>query len=174
MLVSSPVEVPATVDYSSLSLMRPVLQAIALDWELLDPREVRYVFTREEDFDADLKLLRRRYRELNDAPRVHEAMRFLDRTLINDLLAFNRTYRQHLVDQQGLGFQPMQDFTEPILETDEAYRIWDTARDSRCDYYYVTVRRQALKNLAEYLGYADFCSGNMPPIVPIWRFRQLR
>ena len=37
---------------------------LAVQWEILDPGEVRYVLTRSEDFASDLKLLRRRYHEL--------------------------------------------------------------------------------------------------------------
>ena len=36
-----------------------------------------------------------------------------------------------------------------MKETDRLYHVWDAVRDSRCDYYYVTVRRQALKKLKE-------------------------
>ena len=45
------------------SLCVPV-QVVAIQWEILDPREVRYVLTRPEDFSADLKLLWRRYQDL--------------------------------------------------------------------------------------------------------------
>ena len=47
---------------------RPRRATVALKWEILDPREVRYVLTRPEDFAADLKLLQRRYHELANAP----------------------------------------------------------------------------------------------------------
>ncbi len=53
--------------------VRPTLQTLAVSWEVLDPREMRYVLTRPEDFAADLKLLRRRHRELADAPPLQAA-----------------------------------------------------------------------------------------------------
>src|SRR5438046_8380107 len=84
-----PAEAAPTEPYVSL---RPTLQALAIHWEILDAREVRYVLTRGEDFAADLKLLRRRWHDLKDAPPLHDAMRFPDRTMINDLLSFNRAY----------------------------------------------------------------------------------
>src|SRR6476659_3289007 len=79
--------------YDAFVTVRPVLQAVAVEWELLDPRETRYVLSRPEAFTGDLKLLRRRYGELHDAPPSQDCMRFPDRALINELLKFNREYR---------------------------------------------------------------------------------
>ena len=60
-----------------------------------------------------------------------------------------------------------------LQETDQLYQIWDTVRDARCEYYYVTVRRQALKRLREALGDEAYFSGRLPPHVPLWRFQQI-
>ena len=62
-----------------LATVRTTLQKVAISWEILDSREVRYVLTRPEDFAADLKLLRRRYQELSDAPPLCDCIRFPDR-----------------------------------------------------------------------------------------------
>ena len=45
-----------------------------------------------------------------------------------------------------------------------------TVRDARSEYYYVTVRRQALVLLRHLAGNHAFYSGQLPPHVPIWRF----
>ena len=42
-------------------VLRGPLQALAIRWKILDPREVRYILARQEDFVADLNLLRRRH-----------------------------------------------------------------------------------------------------------------
>src|SRR6516164_1688378 len=91
-------DIPGRAD--EYTTLRPTLQALAIYWEILDPRERRYVLTRSEDFGSDLKLLRRRYHDLADAPPLHDCMRFPGRALINDLLSFNRAYRQHLDSRQ--------------------------------------------------------------------------
>ena len=44
------------------------------------------------------------------------------------------------------------------------------ARHAACEYYYVTVRRQALKKLKEMIGDQAYYSGSLPPHVPVWRF----
>lgn len=51
--------------------------------------------------------------------------------------------------------------------------IWDALRDVQCDYYYVAVRRQALKDLRERIGSVAYYCGTMPPAVPVWRFRRV-
>jgi hypothetical protein len=153
--------------------LRPTLQKVALSWEILDPREVRYVLTRAEDFPADLKLLRRRQRELADAPPLCDCTRFPQRTLINELLSSNRAYRQHLDSRQALDPTGRWELHEALQEADRLYQIWDTVRDARCDYYYVTVRRQALLKLREAIGPHSYYAGCLPPHVPVWRFARI-
>jgi hypothetical protein len=153
--------------------VRPILQKLAVEWEILDPREVRYKLTRTEDFASDLKELRRRYQELADAPALQDSARFPDRATISDLLAFNRAYRQHIDNRQAVELAHWWELREALQEADRLYHIWDTVRDARCDYYYVTVRRQALKRLRDLIGDEAYYSGNLPPHVPIWRFRRI-
>src|SRR5262249_4537953 len=129
LLTSGTDKADAPVPADGLSSVRPTLQALAVSWEVLDPREVRYVLTRQEDFSADLKLLRRRHRELADAPPLQDCMRFPDRTLINELLAFNRAYRQHLDNRQALEQAYWWELREAVQETERLYYIWDTVRD---------------------------------------------
>jgi hypothetical protein len=153
--------------------VRPTVQSLAIAWEILDEREVRYVLMRSDDFSGDLKLLRRRYQELADAPLLHDEMRFPDRALINDLLSFNRSYRQHLDNRQSMELTYWWELREMLQEVDRLYTIWDTVRDARCDYYYITVRRQALKKLKEMVGEVAYNNGCLPPHVPIWRFARI-
>ncbi len=172
-LLTAAPELTDNADADAFAATRPTLQSLAISWEILDPREVRYVLTRSEDFCTDLKLLRRRYRELGDAPPLYDCLRFPDRSVVNDLLSFNRAYRQHLDCRQSLELTHWWELRECVQEADRLYQIWDTVRDARCDYYYVTVRRQALKKLREMVGEAAYYSGNLPPHVPIWRFARI-
>jgi hypothetical protein len=154
--------------------MQEQLQTTAIAWEILDPREVRYVLARPEDFESDLNLLRRRYQDLADAPRVADSQRLPDRNTVNELLAFNRAYRRNLEARQPVELDRAEDLRAAQRETDRLYQVWDTVRDARCEFYYVTVRRQALKRLRELLGDGSFQDGNLPPFVPIWRFQEIR
>lgn len=150
--------------------VRPTLQALAVSWELIDPREVHCWLAPSEDFEADLKLLRRRYHDLVDAPPLADCVRFPDHELVSELLSFNRNYRQHLDDRRSFDIANSWDLHEALRETDWLYEVWDTVRDARCESYYVTVRRRALKKLRETVGPASYYAGNLPPHVPIWCF----
>ncbi len=150
--------------------VRETAQGLAVGWEVMDPRESKYVLARPEDFAGDLKLLRRRVADLAGAPPLHDCMRFPDRALVNDLLAFNRAYRQNIDALQPFDVRHASELQELLAEIDRLYQVWDLVRDARCEYYYVTVRRQALKKLRETVGDDAYYSGALPPHVPVWRF----
>jgi hypothetical protein len=162
-----------TYDSRTFGALQAELQRAALQLEIMDAREVRYIMTRPEDFASDLSLLRRRYRELADAPAIRDAERFPNREAVNELLAFNRAYRQHIGARQPVELAHWWEFRAALQETDQLYQIWDTVRDARCDYYYVTVRRQALKKLREMIGDEAYWNGDLPPHVPLWRFQEI-
>ena len=50
-----------------------------------------------------------------------------------------------------------------LKETDWLYQVWDAVRDARCEYYYVTVRRQSLKRLQTMLGADAYSAADLPP-----------
>jgi len=83
-------------------------------------------------------------------------------------LPFNRADRKNLETRQLWEADPVDAIRIVMLETDRLERVWD----AWCDFYHVTVRRQALKKLQEMLGAEDFCAGDLPPYVPEWRFSQ--
>jgi hypothetical protein len=173
-LLTSPDELKeAGWDARTYASLHAPLQTLALRWEILDPRETRYLLARPEDFAADLKLLRRRYRELEGVPAIHDCVRFPDRDTVNECLAFNRAYRQHIGVRQPVELARWWEYRAVIQETEQLYQVWDTVRDARCEYYYVTVRRQALKKLREMIGEEAYYQGRLPPHVPLWRFQEI-
>lgn len=136
------------------------LLTLAVNAELADPRER----------DFDLPTLHNRLADLADTPKLDECRRFPERKLINELLALNRSYRNYLTARQEIDSIHAEEIREAICETDQLYNVWDNLRDAQCDYYYVTVRRQAWKLLREMIGDEAFYSGRMPPHVPVWHF----
>lgn len=154
--------------------LRDSIHQLAVEWEILDPRETRYVLSRPEDFCPDLNMLRRRYQDLKDAPRVADSLRFPDRTAVNDMVQFNRSYRKHLDERQQLEASRADALRAVMWETDRLYKVWDAVRDARCEFYYVTVRRQALKKLRDLVGDDAYLAGALPPNVPTWRFNEMR
>jgi len=149
------------------------LMKFAFDAEILDERETRYVLTRAEDFESDLKMLQWRYKELTDAPFISDSFRFPDRTVVSELLVSNRGYRNYLEMRKPMELANFWWFHDAMSETDQLYQIWDLVRDARCEYYYVTVRRSALKKLRDLLGDDSYYEGYLPPYVPLWRFARI-
>lgn len=165
-------ELPPTED--RWPAVRDAVHKLAVQWEILDPRETRYILARPDDFSADINLLRRRYRDLLDAPQVDDSGRFPDRSVANELIRFNRAYRKHLDQRHELEIDRSESLRSVMRETDRLYQVWDAVRDARCEFYYVTVRRQALKKLKDMVGDDDYASGSLPPNVPMWRFDELK
>lgn len=165
-------------DSPNLKSNAGVMEAVsnmALRMELLDPREAEYNFRNEEFFGANLKFVRERYQNLHDAPFDADHYRFPCKSICDEQLGFNRQYKQWLEAQVGptrLAQFP-EDINAAIEETENLYKIWDLARDSGCEYYYVCVRREALKNLRQIIGVKNFESGKLPPVVPLWRFNRM-
>jgi len=151
----------------------PTVQELAVSWEILDPREARFLFSRPEDFRSDMSLLRQRRVDLDGAPPLHDCQRFPPREAVSEMLAFNRAYRELIEKCQVAGAAPGQDYQETLREVDRLYQVWDAVRDSRCEYYYITVRRQALKKVRTTIGDAAFYNGHYPPHVPVWRFQRI-
>jgi len=175
MLLMTPSGIPAICPPpDQFPTVRDAVHRVAVEWEILDERETRYVLTRAEDFCTDLNMLRRRRQELADAPKVADGMRFPDRITVNELVRFNRAYRRTIDERRQLEADRADSFRNAIAETDRLYQIWDSVRDARCDFYYVTVRRQALKKLRELIGDEDYNEAVLPPNVPIWRFHEMR
>ena len=170
-LLTAPVGTPEqTPQEDNWPAVRDAVHKIAVEWEIMDPRETRYVLATREDFEADLNLLRTRYTELADAPRLTDCQRLPDRRTVNELIKFNRAFRKYLEERQAWEADRIDLFSIAIQETDRMYRQWDAIRDAQCDFYYVTVRRNALKRLKDSIGEDAFSTGHMPHYVPAWRF----
>ncbi len=170
-LLTAPVGTPEqTPSDERWPAIRDAIHKTAIEWEIMDTRETRYLMAAREDFETDLNLLRARYTELADAPRLVDCLRLPERDLINDLIKFNRSYRKYLENRLMWESDRADLLHNAIQETDRLYRQWDAIRDAQCDFYYVTVRRTALKRLRDSIGPEAFSVGTMPPYVPDWRF----
>src|SRR5690606_5608267 len=108
--------------------LQTALHQVAVEWEIMDPREVNFVFARQENFVSDLNLLRQRYQDLADAPRAWDAQRFPDRGSVNELVTFNRNFRKHLETQQLIEPDRAAVFRQAARETDRLYEIYNAVR----------------------------------------------
>ena len=158
---------PNPPDFATLA---PIVQRVAITLEILDPREVTYILAKPEGWECDLNLLRCRFHDLKDAPRLADSERFPDRHILSAALSFNRELRSHWCDRAKLEIDRADILGEAVAECDSLYRVLDAARDGRADYYYTCVRRFALKRLRDDLGPEDWATGTLPMCVPTWRF----
>ena len=174
-LLTIPPGIPATCPpEADFPALRDAVHQVAVRWEILDDRETRYVLTRPADFCADLNMLRRRYRDLQDAPLVDDSLRFPERQFVNEQVKFNRAFRRHVEERRQLETDRAEGLRNVVCETDRLYQVWDSVRDARCDFYYVTVRRQALKKLRDLIGEDAYADANLPGNVPSWRFNEMQ
>lgn len=99
-------------------------------------------------------------------PALSTIARFnVDRATAQECKLFNRQYRNHLVQCIAL-YPDNQTLQNALKDTDKLYQIWDDYTDATCDYYYIHIRRQALKKLQDY--------SSLPPHVPFWHFIEVR
>jgi hypothetical protein len=174
MLLTAPLgthEVPPSPE--RWPVVRDALYQTAIEWEILDSREKRYVLTKSEDFQDDLDFLRKRRCELAEAPRVIASQRLPDRNSINDCIRFNRSFRKNMELRLAWESDRADFIREVINENERLYKIWDAIRDAKSDMHYVTTRRLALLKLRDLIGPDAFESGDALPYVPDWRFTRL-
>jgi len=175
MLLSAPMgtpEPPPTPE--RWPIVRDALHQTAVEWEILDARETRYVLTKREDFQDDLDFLRKRRADLAEAPRIVEAGLLPDRDTINDYIRFNRAFRKNMELRLAWESDRAAFIREVIDENERLYKIWDAIRDGKSDMHYVTTRRFALLKLRDMIGPEAFAQGAAMPYVPDWRFARLR
>lgn len=134
--------------------------------ELVDERE--YSYFRVFDWPSLSNQLQERFENYDQMPRTGEADRFPDRSAINAFLAVNRQFHADLQRRLAIDLVNEDTINRAISECDQLYQIYDTLRDARCEYYYVTTRRQALQLLKILIGEESFYSGRLPPPYPVW------
>lgn len=171
MLLTTPpgVNEPAP-DLAQWKTIQESVQALAIEWEILDPRETKYILAKPEEWSIDINLLRRRHQELKDVPRLNDALRLPDRQTANEQIQCNRAFRKLLDGRRALETDRADEWLVIIKETEKLYQIWDGVRDARCDFYYVTVRRNALKKLKDNLGEDNWATATLPLGMPAWHF----
>jgi hypothetical protein len=172
LLTAQPAEPAPAISAETWPTLQANLQQLAYQWQILDPREDRLL--RLEELPADLFILRRRHRDLADAPSLYDCIRLPEKALAVECLSFNRAYRRAIEKRLPLEMDQTAALKEILRETDELYKIWDAVRDARCEIYYIAVRRQALKQLRDLIGPEAYYSGQLPPHVPLWRFEEIK
>jgi hypothetical protein len=170
LLSSSPDEMPPG-DLAAWHVeLAPSLRRLALEWQLVDARELGRILADAKQFPKDLQVLQERRTRLHNAPFLEERERFPPLKLVEQLISHNRAYRKELEDRLAIDPLHAEELRTAIDEAEHLFRIWETLRDALTEHYYVDFQRQALDRLRGQLGMAAFYRGDMPPALPIWRF----
>ena len=148
------------------------IQKAAIKNELMDPLESFSLFFRPEDFTHDVIVLWKRYRQLNDAPPLCDAVRFPGRDQCRPLMTQNRQLKQYLLKRAKLGPSLAGDAAQAAEECQTLYETWVLVQDASCVYFYNWTRRIALKKLRDRIGYPMYYAGCLPPHVPVWRLNR--
>jgi hypothetical protein len=155
--------------------LAPTLRQVAIGWQILDRREAdEDILAKADHFAEDLELLQKRLLDYSGAPAVAECERLPERDLISQYINLNRAYHKELSERLQLDQLHSEEIRAALQETEQLFHIWDTVRDARCKYYYVTVRRQALQELRELVGAEAYYRGELPPPLPVWRVPRMR
>ena len=169
-LIAAPVQAPLPeIEPESWPQLQAALHQIGVEWEILDPRETRFMFCRQDDLANDLRVLRRRYHLLKDAPRLADTRRLPPRSLACQCVDVNRAFRQQASEKEVFEADRSQDYRRVVQETDQLYDAWDAIRDATCEYYFINIRREALMRLRDQLGEESYQAGQWPPYLPTWR-----
>lgn len=144
-----------------LDQFKPTLYAIALNEELVDPRELART---DSEFISDIYKRQDRFKGF---PKLHELDRFPDIQLINDFLSKNACYATCLRQRLAFDLYHEDDIREAIHESAQLYCLYDFLRDAKATTYYVGVRRDSLNSFRELIGAEAFYSGFLPSPIPV-------
>jgi hypothetical protein len=107
-------------------------------------------------------------------PPLSDCERFPPRQVAAEALRVNRAYRRH-VEVWRWTYLHQRDYWETVLhETDSLFQCWDWLHaaqggEGRDETYW----RHSLRRLRDLLGPQAYQAGQMPPPVPVWRFRSV-
>jgi hypothetical protein len=151
-----------------LHFLASEMQFVCIAVEVMDSRERKQMFVKPEEFAGDLSTMRTRLKSLYDAPRLHECYLWPERAISGEMILMNRDIKRRIEAIYEL--YPESRSLKLVLEDLEArYQLWDAARDARTEFYYIHIRREAMKKLLNLLGEEAFSRGELPFGVPTWR-----
>ena len=125
------------------------------------------------DFRSELRYVRAHARALYDAPSINDCAGLPPSEVAADFCRFSEQYQAHLQTQQSMMPHRSTDVEKALDEARDLYRVWVTVRRAGMTEESWVSRRRALSQLREALGEQAYYSCQLPPCVPIWRFREI-
>lgn len=148
------------------------MQKLAIVCELMDKREYNEIFFRLEDFVQDARCIRERKEKLRNAPAASDSYLFPDRDLISKCMEANFYYQQFLKSNRYLNSSTAVQYSKALVQCQTLRTLYDSVRDAKTDYMYITIRRLALAKIRQTIGDEAYYTGTLPPALPTWFFRE--
>ena len=155
-------------EWSQDPLFRLQVIQMAVAEEIIDPLWAKNWFNYPSAYSSDLLLLRTRWRESRDWPRLHEVKRYPPHLICQDQERFASQLKGWMIQRSLLEAQHESPQVLAFLEEMRIYQmVWDQAEQATNPSRGILERRRALGRLREMLGEELYWAGYLPPPVPI-------
>jgi len=164
------------IDQSWFYSSRHVFQHWAMEWQLLEKKEIqrKKYFTNPYQFDWDLDMLRFTYLNLQDAPPIEDTYRLPPLETIEEMIAFNNLLFDNLTFRRSISWpKDRQNFDSACLEIRDLLNLWHLIHAAKSNCLYISCRRECLRQLLKDIGPDDYYSGKWPPFTVFWRLQSI-
>jgi len=159
-----------SIPLSHIPRMKIALREVSQEEQLLDKRET-WVCGNDATLTFSLEVLRQRYQDLKDAPKVEDSYYWVpDEEVCQNCVNFNRAFHNDL-QQKMIWEMDRATFYQIVLEeNDELYEKWICLRGMSIKTSYINETRYYLKKYKKLATKEEWENKTIPPEVPIWRF----
>ncbi len=145
------------------------LLAEALAREFMDERETGSFFQQNEDFVFDVRAIKARRGELEDAPAMAHVWRLPPVAVLRQRREFNRAVHDWLTAR--LSLNPNDPKVNLARDTNQRlFHVYDALCDAATPEFYVVTRRKGLFRAILLLREDGLTLEQLPPSVPVWAF----
>lgn len=164
--ILSPVEPPVSSQAPPEAWQ--ALKTVSLHLEIVGPHE-----NWASDFRSELRYVRHYLRLLENAPPLADCDWLPPNAVATDFCNFNEQYQCHLQSQLLMAGPHTNDTGDALRESRQLHRVWDSVRRASSPNQSWAYRRRTLSQLREMVGEKAYYRGDLPPCVPVWRFREI-
>jgi hypothetical protein len=169
-------DVPAPEWVGRVEGMPAALRAVALSEEWVGPGEPLAWYTYpgyEPTFDSQLAFCRAMRELLADAPRLASGRRLPDCSFACRQAEFGEQHVNYARAVRAITGPRDHAAEDWLREAELLHDFWDRVVSATFPGRACRDRRAALRDLADAIGLDDLERGNLPPAVPVWRFRRI-
>lgn len=178
---NDPVEQFITTE-KDLFFMQLALREIISKESLVDKSELIYYFNQNKinEFSInntknDIDIIRTRYEKQKDCPNLNDSLRFHSIDYLEAQIKFNRRYKKYLGKLEEIDYTNREKIRDIMLETDNLYDIYVSLKIAKQENSYrIGTRKEAFKKFKDSISEQMYNEATLPPVVPIWHFREIK